>query len=138
VVTKATDSAHRLSLEQALAWRMERHRLVNPAAPSDLIRVVGDVCGLHSQLLSSAELSLWARIDGLGLEGSRPDAGELAREVEQITGSQSFGEFVRFSWGSYLKAASFRGSICFAPGTGGNVRFTAPATRVPRDREAGL
>jgi hypothetical protein len=190
----ASDSAPRLSWEQALAWRMERHRLVERAAPSDLIRVVGEICGLHAQLMSSAELSLWARIDGLerdavhvtlwthralvklwamrgtlhllpsaelgvwlsalgtytnrgntghpeidvladavgrALEGRVLTREELALAVEQITGAQSFGEWVRFSWGSYLKAASFRGLICFAPGTGSSVRFTTPTTWVP-------
>ncbi len=53
---------------RALAWRMVRHHLVERAAPSDLLRVVGDICGLHAQLMSSAELSLWARIDGLERE----------------------------------------------------------------------
>jgi hypothetical protein len=48
---------------------MERHHLVERAAPPDLVRVVGEICGLHAQLMSSAELSLWARIDGL-----EPDA----------------------------------------------------------------
>jgi hypothetical protein len=50
---------------QALAWRLRRHHLVERAAPSELLRVVADICGLHAQLASSAELSLWARIDGL-------------------------------------------------------------------------
>jgi hypothetical protein len=44
---------------------MERQRLVEWVAPSDLVCVVGEICGLHAQLMSSAELSLWARIDGL-------------------------------------------------------------------------
>jgi hypothetical protein len=61
----ATDVAHHVSWEQALAWRMQRHRLVKRAASSDLVSVVGEICGLHAQLMSSAELSLWARIDGL-------------------------------------------------------------------------
>ena len=183
---------HRLSWEQALAWRMERHRLVERAAPPDLIRVVGEIGGLHAQLMSSAELSLWARIHGLerdavqemlwkhrelvklwairgtlyllpsaelgmwlsafgtytkfgnqhpatdvfadavghALEGRQLTREELALEVEQITGSQLLGGRVRFSWGSYLKAASFRGLICFAPSEGVHVRFTTPATYV--------
>jgi hypothetical protein len=53
------------SWQQALAWRMERHHLVERAAPSDLVRMVREICGLHAQLMSSAELSMWARIDGL-------------------------------------------------------------------------
>jgi uncharacterized protein YcaQ len=190
----ATNAANRLTWEQALAWRMERHHLVVRAAPAALLRVVGDICGLHAQLTSSAELSLWARIDGLereavheavwqhralvklwamrgtlhllpsvelglwlaalgtqtkywntghpemdefagavdrALDGRVLTREELAVAVEQTTGSPEFGEWVRFSWGSYLKAASFRGLICFAPSTGGNVRFTTPTAWIP-------
>jgi hypothetical protein len=61
----ATESAQRLAWEQALAWRMRRHHLVERAAPRRLLRVVGDIGGLHAQVMSSAELSLWARIDRL-------------------------------------------------------------------------
>jgi hypothetical protein len=189
----ARGSRKDLSWEQALAWRMNRHHLVGRAAPSDLVRVVGEICGLHAQLMSSAELSLWARIDGLerdavhdalwmqralvklwamrgtlhllpaaelgvwlsalgtythygntwaetdelaeavgrALEGRLLTREKLALEVERITGSQTFGERVRFSWGSYLKAVAFRGLLCFAPSEGGRVRFTTPATWVP-------
>ncbi len=52
---------------------MKRHHLVDRAAPSDLLRLVGDICGRHAALMSSAERSLWARIDGLGRDG-----GDLA------------------------------------------------------------
>ena len=173
---------------------MQRHHLVKRAAPPDLLQVVGDICGLHAQLTSSAELSLWARIDGLdraaldealweqrslvklwAMRGTlhllpaaelgmwlaalgtqtkygnagRPDIDELSKAVgraldgqlltreelalavERLTGSQEYAEWVRFSWGSYLKAASFRGLICFASSAGNNVRFTGPATWVP-------
>jgi hypothetical protein len=187
-------SGNDLSWEQALGWRLERHHLVERAAPRDLIRVAADICGLHAQLMSSAELSLWARIDGLerdavhealwkhrtlvklwamrgtlhllpsaeagvwlsalttytnrgmtghpeidvlteavgrALEGRFLTREELALAVEKITGSESFGEYVRFSWGSYLKPASFRGRLCFAPSDGGRVRLTSPATWIP-------
>jgi hypothetical protein len=183
-----------LSWAQARGWRMARHHLVERAAPGELIRVVSDICGLHAQLMSSAELSLWARIDGLArdavaealwrdralvkfwamrgtlhllpaselgtwlaalgtqskygntghpeidrlseavgraLDGHILTREELALAVEQSTGEPEIGELVRFSWGSYLKAASFRGLICFAPSLGGNVRFTTAATWVP-------
>jgi DNA glycosylase AlkZ-like len=191
------------SWDEALAWRLYRHHLVTRARRSKLLDVVGDICGLHAQVLSSAELSLWVRIDGLertavqdllwkrralvklwamrgtlhllpsrelgfwisalstqekygnvgseemevlteavarALDGRALTREELALEVARYTGSDEYGEFVRFSWGSYLKAASFRGLICFAPSNGNNVRFTSPATwirgRIDRiDRE---
>lgn len=185
----------RLSWEQALAWRLNRHQLVERAPRSDLVLIVAQICGLHAQLMSSAELSLWARIDdlerdavdaalwkhralvklwamrgtlhllpsaelglwvaALGTYTNRGMTGhpeidvlsdavgralndrvltreELALAVERITGEKSFGDYVRFSWGSYLKPASFRGRLCFAPNDQGRVRFTTPATWLSR------
>jgi Winged helix DNA-binding domain len=54
-----------LTWKQALAWRMARHRLVERAGPDELVAVAARICGLHAQVMSSAELTLWARIDGL-------------------------------------------------------------------------
>ena len=36
-----------------------------PGTSCDALDVVRDICGLHAQLTSSAELTLWARVDGL-------------------------------------------------------------------------
>jgi hypothetical protein len=182
-----------LTWERALAWRMGRHHLVERAPAADLLQVVGEICGLHAQVMSSAELSLWARVDGLGrgavqealwdertlvklwgmrgtlhlfptdelgiwlsafgtythygnrspeidaiadaigaaLPGRLLTREELAAEVERRTGSGKLGEWVRESWGTSLKAISFRGLLCFAPSDNGRVRFTTPATWVP-------
>lgn len=180
------------SWEQALAWRLGRHHLVERAPPSRLVGVAGDVCGLHAQLMSSAELSAWARIDGLergavddalwtqrtlaklwamrgtlhllpsadvgvwiaalatytgrgmtgryavdslteaigdALEGRSLTREELALLVEAK--DPELGEWVRSSWGSYLKPASWRGRLCFAPSDGPRVRFTSPSTWLP-------
>ena len=65
---------------------------------------------------------------GRALTGRVLSRADLAAEVERSTGSAMFGEWLRGSWGSYLKAASFRGLVCFAPSAGTQVRFTAPAT----------
>lgn len=54
-----------LSWRQALAWRMERHHLVRRAPRNELLAVAARTCGLHAQVMSSAELTLWARVDGL-------------------------------------------------------------------------
>jgi hypothetical protein len=188
-------SADRLSWERALAWRLQRHRLVERAATKDLLRVISRICGLHAQLMSSAELTVWARIDGLarsavndalwqnrtlvklwamrgtlhllpsvelgmwigalntytnrGMTGHREidvltdgigralkrralTREELALAVERITGDSTYGEYVRSSWGSYLKPASFRGRLCFADDDQGRVRFTTPAAWLSR------
>jgi hypothetical protein len=175
---------------------MQRHHLVERARAADAVRVVGEICGLHAQVMSSAELSLWARVDGLRREavqealwtertlvklwamrgtlhllpaaelgtwlaafgtythyGNRSDEieriaaavgpalrgrmltrGELASVVERKTGSAMLGEWVGESWGTSLKAVSFRGLLCFAPSAEGRVRFTSPATWVPDAR----
>jgi len=185
-----------LTWERALAWRMGRHHLVERAPAADFLRVVDEICGLHAQVLSSAELSLWARVDGLerdavqaalwrertlvklwamrgtlhllptaelgtwlaafgtythygnrseemrvladavgdALDGRLLTREELAAEVRQRTGSDLLAEWVRESWGTSLKAISFRGLLCFASSDNGRVRFTTPATWVP---EAG-
>jgi hypothetical protein len=54
-----------ISWEQALAWRMRRHYLIERASPNDLVAVVDRLRGLHAQVMSSVDLALWARIDGL-------------------------------------------------------------------------
>jgi uncharacterized protein YcaQ len=178
-----------VSWDQALAWRLERHRLVERATPRELVDVIARIGGLHAQLMSSAELSLWARVEGLdrdaladalwkerslvklwamrgtlhvlpaaelglwlaglgtythygnqwpetdelaaaverSLDSRLLTREELATRVEQLSGSRSFGEQLRESWGSYLKALTFRGLVCFAPSDGGRVRFTRTA-----------
>jgi hypothetical protein len=181
---------------------MTRHHLVDRAAPADLARVAGELCGLHAQVFSLAELSLWARIDGLprdavsealwtdrslvklwamrgtlhvfptaelgwwlaalatlprrfgnidvadveaiteavgrALDGRELTREELANEVERLTGSPEYAEWVGSSWGWALKAAAFKGLLCFAPSVGTKVRFTSPASwiREPLDRPA--
>jgi hypothetical protein len=62
-----------LTWQQVRAWRLQRHRLDERATEKDLIQVVGGICGLHAQLMSSAELSAWARIKHLD-----PDAVQSA------------------------------------------------------------
>jgi hypothetical protein len=51
--------------EQALAWRMQRHYLVEHASPDDLVVVFDRLRGLHAQVTSSVVLALWVRINWL-------------------------------------------------------------------------
>lgn len=54
-----------LTWAQLSAWRMTRHHLVDRAPRAALLDVVSDICGLHAQLMSSAELTAWARVADL-------------------------------------------------------------------------
>jgi DNA glycosylase AlkZ-like len=57
-----------ITWEQALTWRMRRHHLIERTSPRRLVDVVDRLRGLHAQLMSSVDLALWARIDGLKRE----------------------------------------------------------------------
>ena len=54
-----------LSGLQRLAWRLERQHLVERAPAGSLVEVTSELCGLHAQLMSSAELTAWARVEDL-------------------------------------------------------------------------
>lgn len=54
-----------LTWSQVCAWRLVQHSLFDRAHPADWLGVVRNLGGLHAQLMSAAELSLWARVDNL-------------------------------------------------------------------------
>ena len=61
--------AARLRWAQVMAWRAARHHLDERAPAKDMLEVTGRIAGLHAQVLSSAELTLAARVEDL-----EPDA----------------------------------------------------------------
>jgi hypothetical protein len=194
-----TEPATTLTRAQVTAWRLRRHHLAERAPAAAMLDVVTALAGLHAQVMSSAELTLWARLDGLdpgavrralwedrtlvktwamrgtlhllpaaeyprwqaalgtyqhylkpvwlrgfgitreeleqlmeavrtALEDRQLTREELAAEVIRLSGSASLGEKLSDSWGAYLKPASFRGHLIFAPSDGQKVRFTRPDT----------
>ncbi len=54
-----------LSWDSVLAWRLERQHLAARAPRDAALDVVSAIAGLHAQVFSSAELTLWARVDEL-------------------------------------------------------------------------
>jgi uncharacterized protein YcaQ len=54
-----------LTWPQALAWRMRRHHLIERAPRDQMLEVTARIGGLHAQVMSSAELTLHARVEGL-------------------------------------------------------------------------
>jgi uncharacterized protein YcaQ len=192
-MTRTRTRGVQISWQDALHWRMERQRLVHRAPATELVTIASELGGLHAQLMSSAELTVWARTEGFdrdaldhalwsertlvktwamrgtlhllpaaelgvwlgglgtythygqmwsemevladavrrALAGKILSRDELATKVVRITGTPEHGEWLRESWGSYLKASAFRGLLCFAPSDGGRVRFAAPGEWVP-------
>lgn len=51
--------------DEVLTNRLRRHYLDERAPRRRLLRVVADLCGVHAQLMSSAEMTLWARVEGV-------------------------------------------------------------------------
>jgi hypothetical protein len=54
-----------LTWDSVLAWRLQRQHLAERAPGDRALDVVSDIAGVHAQVLSSAVLTLWARVDGL-------------------------------------------------------------------------
>ena len=50
---------------QVMAWRSARHHLDERVPAKAMLDVVEDIAGLHAQVMSSAELTLAARVEGL-------------------------------------------------------------------------
>ncbi|HKW16298.1 MAG TPA: winged helix DNA-binding domain-containing protein [Terriglobales bacterium] len=58
----------KITWPQIAAWRIKRHHLDRRAPAGNLFAVTADLCGLHAQVLSSAVLTLWARVESLERE----------------------------------------------------------------------
>jgi winged helix DNA-binding protein len=65
-----------LSWDQVLAFRLERQFLDTRAPAGSVLDVTRALCGVRAQLASTAELSLWARVEGL-------EHGEVKLALEQ-------------------------------------------------------
>jgi hypothetical protein len=66
----------KLSWSQVAAWRSRRHHLDRRMPAGSMLQVANRLCGLHAQVLSSALLTLWARVEEL-------DRGAVQRALWQ-------------------------------------------------------
>jgi Winged helix DNA-binding domain len=55
----------KLTWARVAAWRIRRHHLDQRAPAGSMLAVVSRLCGLHAQVISSAGLSVWARVEDL-------------------------------------------------------------------------
>jgi Winged helix DNA-binding domain len=61
----------RLRWAQVMAWRTARHHLDERVPATAALEVAGRIAGLHAQVMSSAELTLWARVEDLAPDAVR-------------------------------------------------------------------
>jgi Winged helix DNA-binding domain len=61
----------KLTWKQVAAWRVHRQFLNTRAPAGSMLTVAGSLCGLHAQVLSSALLTLWARVEDLNRDAVR-------------------------------------------------------------------
>jgi hypothetical protein len=61
----------KLTWPRIAAWRVQRHQLNERARAENMFAVVTRLCGLHAQVLSSALLTLWARIEDIKRDAVR-------------------------------------------------------------------
>ncbi len=54
-----------LTWPRVLAFRVKRQGLAERAPRGAMLKMVAALCGVHAQVMSSAELTLWARVEGL-------------------------------------------------------------------------
>jgi uncharacterized protein YcaQ len=74
-----TDSVS-LTWDRVRTWRLAHQRLLQRVQSARLLDVVRDVGGIHAQVQSSAELQLWARVNGV----SRDDIREALWEKRSL------------------------------------------------------
>lgn len=58
----------KLSWARAAAWRSARHHLDRRAPAGSMLAVASRLCGLHAQVMASAELTVWARVEDMTRE----------------------------------------------------------------------
>jgi len=93
-----------------LARRLERHHLLRAAPRSRLIEVVTAVCGIHAQVMPSAELEIGLRVAGFA-PGDLADALWQRRELAKIIGLRGTVHLVpaaEYGWWTAALAAMSR------------------------------
>jgi hypothetical protein len=60
-----------ITWDQVRAWRLSGQHLDRRVPKKRLLDVVRGICGVHAQVQSSAELQLWARVNGVSTEEIR-------------------------------------------------------------------
>lgn len=101
----------KLTWQQVNAWRLPQQQLAERAEPTALLDVVTRIGGVQAQLMSAAELALWARVKDI----ASADIQRLLWEERQLVKtwamrgtlhllpSQALGQFVAASTATTVK-----------------------------------
>lgn len=92
-MTVGHGASRELGWAAVCAFRMGRQGLVRRAPADAWPAVVERVRGLHAQVQSSAELTLWARVDGLD-----PGAVSAALWADRSVEARADGGTLELSW----------------------------------------
>lgn len=74
-----------LTWPAVMAWRVQRQGLAARVEADGWPEIVRGICGLHAQVASSAELTLWARVEDL-------PAATRNRPVDRQGASEDVGD----------------------------------------------
>ena len=55
----------KLSRAQVNSWRLNKHHLTKRSPKNEMAEVVSEICGVQAQVMSGAELGIWARVGGI-------------------------------------------------------------------------
>ena len=61
----------KLSRRQVRSWRLDKHHLLARADRNSLSNVVSEICGVQAQVMSGAELGIWARVESVTTDSVR-------------------------------------------------------------------
>jgi hypothetical protein len=90
---------------RVLALRLERQHVTERTTADRLVEVVGELIGVHAQVMSSAELQLNARIDGLKATDVRDALWEQRRLVKVWAFRQTLHLLTRDDLAAFVLAA---------------------------------
>ena len=113
-----------VSWPQVCAFRLRRHHLLSPAgSPAEVAR---DLCGVHAQVMSSAELAVGVRTSGLSADAVGRAVWEDRILVKTWAMRGTLHLLTASDLALYTSAARGRRHLCFGTSRGRNVTFVRP------------
>jgi hypothetical protein len=121
-----------MNWDEVRASRVARSHLAKRAPAAQLVEVVRDVCGIHAQVMASAELQLAARVEGI----TQADVREALWERRTIAKTWTTRGTLHIHpadelalWTAARRAVEQSGRVDLVPAIGDALRGRPPLTR---------